>query len=132
MITLVNLDILVFYIPWNVQIVAYYDILIILGIIFTMLRVGAKINNYYVYHKDILLGHKRNLWRMRGCYDLFKNKSKFSSNSFKIIRDYIKDKSMNQEEREKYVEDMISTIDIITERLDQNFEHHPVRLLGLK
>lgn len=85
-------EIVSYSIPWNVYIIAYFDILIILSILFKMLKLGAKVNNYFAIHKGILLRHKRDLWKLHSNFSVLENKDNFKSNTLKVLRDHIKEK----------------------------------------
>lgn len=124
--------ILEFDIPWNVYFIAYYDTFLILGIIFQMLKEGAKVNSYFSHHKGLLIKHKNNLWKVNKNFNIYKNKHIFNSHSLRVARNRLRDHCSNEEERQKYVEDAIASIDLINERLDYDYANNPLKLLGLK
>jgi hypothetical protein len=129
-ITLENIGIFHLGIPWNVQIIAYYDISMILGIIFNMLKVGAKINGHFVVHKGILLTLKRNSWMVWRDFERFESKQIFGWEGKRVIRNKLREKT--EEERRHFVEDLITTIDVVTEKLDYCEQHCQLRMLGIK
>ena len=65
-------------------------------------------------------------------YNLFENKNVFNWNTLRIIRNQIRGKELDPERRNEYIEDTISVIDIVTERLDYDYENNPLKLIGLK
>ena len=118
-------------IPINVYIIGYYDIVMILGILFIMIRTGAQINEYYAIHKGVLINHKENLWKVHRNFNSFKDLKEFNDNSLKVIRNQLKAKMLSTEERKEYIEDIATVIDIVIEKLDYDAEQNPVQLLGL-
>lgn len=77
--TLTFFKILKYEIPLPVIILGYYDIIVILGFILQMIRVGAEVNNQFRIHKEILMKTKRNFINVRINYEALAKKKTFNS-----------------------------------------------------
>ena len=87
-----------------------------------MIRTGAQINEYYAIHKGVLINHKENLWKVHRNFNSFKDLKEFNNNSLKVIRNQLKAKMLSSEERKEYIEDIVTVIDIVIEKLDYDAE----------
>ena len=109
-------------IPIDVYIIGYYDVTIIRAILFIMIRTGAQINEYYSIHKGILMRHKENLWKIYKKFNGYRGEKIFENNSLKVIKNQIKAKMLTPDKRKDFTEDIITTIDIVIEKLDYDSE----------
>lgn len=58
-------NILSYNLPLTVYITCTFDILIVFGILFKMVKLGAEINEYFEIFKGILIKHKKYFWEVK-------------------------------------------------------------------
>lgn len=131
-LTLSFVKLLPYNIPANVYIMGYFDIVVILAIIFAMIRIGAEINGMFVVHKSKFLNLKSQLWKVSKSFEVYNRQHVFNSNTLRIIKNRIEELNMSADERKEYIEDALSVIDLVVERLDFDSQNNPLRLLGIK
>lgn len=127
MLTLFGL--LKYQIPLVVYITGTYDVVMILGVILIMIRTGAKVNSYYDIHIGTLMKLKRTLWDAKNNFGnvVSRHKNEFTS---QIYSDMLKAVTECKEDKEAYLEDAITFVDMIIGDLQYEFHMHPLKLLG--
>jgi len=111
------------------------DIGCVLIILLSVLIIGAEINELFMEHKYIILNLKKTLLFIKSNYEKIIVKKQEMQGD--ILKAYVK---VFLSERQKsgdegvlsHIDDLIEEFDAIMERLDHDYEHRPLRLLGFK
>eukprot|EP00349_Pseudokeronopsis_sp_Brazil_P001001 CAMPEP_0202964318 /NCGR_PEP_ID=MMETSP1396-20130829/8398_1 /ASSEMBLY_ACC=CAM_ASM_000872 /TAXON_ID= /ORGANISM="Pseudokeronopsis sp., Strain Brazil" /LENGTH=125 /DNA_ID=CAMNT_0049686333 /DNA_START=807 /DNA_END=1184 /DNA_ORIENTATION=- len=102
-----------------------------------MLSMGAEVNQQYIEHINILLKIKKNFIFIKQNLSCLEEDQKFVNPYLKMYHTVLlsikaskvlKDK----EDVREYIDDLNEAIDNIIDRLEYDFEHNPLRLMGLK
>ncbi|CDW86475.1 UNKNOWN [Stylonychia lemnae] len=111
-----------------------FDIFIILGAMLVMLYLGAVVNHQFVLDRLQLIKIKQTFLYMRLHIDEVRGGTKFAGAYLKIFqKPFIRYASeQTSEEAVKQIDDLISEIDAMSQRLELDGEHQPLRLMGLK
>lgn len=67
-------------VPIAVTILGMFDILVILGTILQMIKIGAEVNLQFIRHKEVLITIKRQLIEIKSRYEALEPKTQFISN----------------------------------------------------
>ena len=118
--------------PTGMYLVGVYDILIILGIMMKMLKIGAKVNEYTDIHKGLLLNIKKNAWKAKNNYSLLMSQKYSRFLKERIFGRMLTSMNLKANKRSEYLENMVEIIDIIIGDLDHYKETRPLKLMGLR
>jgi hypothetical protein len=130
--TLTFFDLLPYNIPFQVMVLGYFDIFVILGVLMYMLNTGAHVNSYFAKHKTILLGIKRRMMDVGLRFDVLKNKRSYNCDTLKALVEKSKEKWWSSEEVKEKTEEWIGVIDINMEVLEHDSENEALKLIGFK
>jgi hypothetical protein len=125
-------DILHYELPLVVYVTGSFDVIIILGIILKMIRLGTQINDHFNVHKGVLLKIKRTLWEALNDYDGLMKRQYATHSSFKIYTEMLKALQLKHCDSNKYILDTIALLELIIQELDYDKETRPLKLMGLK
>eukprot|EP00347_Sterkiella_histriomuscorum_P010073 403338785 len=127
-----------------------FDIILVLGVIFSMFYYGAEVNEEFIENKLQLIRIKQTLLYVKyNLHSLIDKNTKYTGAYLKIFQKifqqiYIERNQQFQEKGNKYTEEdiihslklqideLVEQIESIVQRLENDYEHKPLKLLGLK
>jgi hypothetical protein len=125
------LGILNYKLPLIVYMTGMYDVMIILGIILVMIKLGAQVNEFSDIHKGIFINLKKQFWDAKNHYHSLIVRNLSRSPTQKVFRDLLKTMNIAPMKRNEYFDEWIALLDIINENLDYNKQTRPLKLMGL-
>lgn len=95
-----------------------FDVTVVLGIMLQILRIGAKVNNYFDEHKASLLKLKQNIWRAKNNYTLVMSQKHHGYRSQKRFAELVSAMNIKKEKRDDHFQKLLDQIDFIIEDLE--------------
>ena len=117
--------------PLTVSILGTFDVIVILGMILQMFRLGAQINNHFNIHKGVFLRIKKTLWEAKNNFEEFMQSTSNFSPSSQMYAEMLKVIELVKDDKYKYLDDWISLIDMIIQGLDYDRETNPLKIVGI-
>ncbi|CAI2384059.1 unnamed protein product [Moneuplotes crassus] len=108
-----------------------FDVLVILGIMLTIIRMGAKVNKFYDKHKRSILWIKKQVWKAKTNYGLVISQKYCRYLNQKKFAEMLQSMNLKRNKREEYFDKLLEQIDIIKEQLEFSKETDPLKLMGL-
>ncbi|CAI2386762.1 unnamed protein product [Moneuplotes crassus] len=112
-------------------IVGAFDIIVVLGIMLNILRMGAKVNKYFNIHKRSLLSLKKQVWKARNNYGIAISQRYSGYIKRKRFAEMLISMNLKKDKRNDYLDRLLEQINVINEELDFFKETNPLKLMGL-
>jgi len=129
--TLTLFGFLKYEIPLQAIILAYFDIVVILGILLQMMKTGAAVNQHFSIHKGILLRLKGQFLQLITNYEHFKNMKAINCEIKRALLDRIQEMGLSEEEIKEKADESLAVIDYNIEQLDFDVENDSLKLIGI-
>eukprot|EP00347_Sterkiella_histriomuscorum_P001687 403371064 len=127
-------DFINFQLPLMLQVYCLYEVFIVLGVILTMLFIGAKVNQQYVEDRASLMKIRQTMLYIKLNIAQVRSGTKFSGPYMKVLQKTFSGAADHMTEQEScdYVDLLVSEVDNMLLRLEFDEEHQPLKLMGLK
>jgi hypothetical protein len=99
------LGILNYKLPLIVYMTGMYDVMIILGIILVMIKLGAQVNEFSDIHKGIFINLKKQFWDAKNHYHSLIVRNLSRSPTQKVFRDLLKTMNIAPMKRNEYFDE---------------------------
>lgn len=115
----------------TVYITGSFDITVILSILMYMLRLGAKVNEYFEIHKGKFIRLKKFFWKAKNNYYGLIHQKVRAGTEDKVFRDMIVKLNLSRRQRDRYIDEAILLIEITIQKLEYDQQTKPLKLMGL-
>ncbi|CAI2359033.1 unnamed protein product [Moneuplotes crassus] len=115
--------------PISVSVTGTFDVFIILGVLFQMLRIGSKVNDCFDHHKGELIKIKKLLHEAKGDLKSYLLKD-FSHCHFRHLFSKMLLTMQNSHRNRDFISEAIAQVDITIQDLDYAKETQPLKLMG--
>mmetsp|Transcript_15995 Transcript_15995/g.13974 ORF Transcript_15995/g.13974 Transcript_15995/m.13974 type:complete len:231 (+) Transcript_15995:1332-2024(+) len=128
---LVTIRVVKYQLPIAAFVTGIFDTLVVLAILFQMLRIGAKVNDYYDIHKGELIKIKKVLYEAKNNLDRFINFEESKYQSTKAYGEMLISLLKINNFEPKAIDDSLFFIDMAIQNLEYDKETKPLKLMGL-